>query len=884
MADVPFMHAIASHAAPQLSQWPIQEVVNSAWAFAKLSFFQEPLWRSTQHAVFEQLPQYSAQDLSSLTWVFATLASRGSMWEALLRRVQLRCGAFEPQHLALTAWACGVLAWRDDCVLTAIVEVAMEKIDAFGSADGTAPCQDLSLMFWALAALGLLHEPLLDALGERTLQKVEQLRPQHLANISWGLGCLQVRLLPLLHALGARCIKLADEFGPQEAANSAWAFGKVGVVQEPLMSSLAQVTCRTLQELDPQELSNVLWTFATLLTLDDPLFEAAGRQAIGLIEAFDAQNVSNSFWSFTSVVLQDPPLLEALCGRAAVLMDQLTMQQLANVAWSFATISVCHHPLHDFMARRAQELLRAEDPGNSRLLVNVCALAWSYTFMQQSDQQLLQVAQDRVLMHWGSTFRVAAGGQRSSGPAPPTAEPQPSLVSVMRGMCLVMKPAGWEVDSEGQSGLPPLSGFLRGCLPENTMVDSVDFGKGFIHRLDTPSSGLILAATSFHGYCCLEWQMYTYQIARDYVVLSHDLVAPPLQLIQRRLLDRPTVVVSERGRPAESSVRLLAHWERGAASPSSLLAIRIHTGRRHQIRAHLQSSGAPSVADHRYGFTQVVLRSKGGRSIFVEEGTTIWEGRNLLAITTVFVCSRLVSFLRAGSSTGHLVRTLIIIFWDMSSFFWVMSVMLLTFVFAFQLLYDQPFTFEGLGATMWYVYMHGIFGDADDVVQQPRHDDNSGSLTARLLLVICVVVMLVVMMNFLIAIMSDSYDKVQESAEVARNVMRLELVYEVGLVDAFSFVLCVCVCVFLLLFDVLTFAKFKTGVESRFETLEHLNFLVGGYASPRGLREAEVANIVRRCHRTAKWPPKATCGGFWRGAHRRGAARVRGVGGVWCCV
>ncbi|CAK9064940.1 unnamed protein product [Durusdinium trenchii] len=577
-------------------------------------------------------------------------------------------------------------------------------------------------MFWALAALGLLHEPLLDALGERTLQKVEQLRPQHLANISWGLGCLQV-------------------------------------------------TCRTLQELDPQELSNVLWTFATLLTLDDPLFEAAGRQAIGLIEAFDAQNVSNSFWSFTSVVLQDPPLLEALCGRAAVLMDQLTMQQLANVAWSFATISVCHHPLHDFMARRAQELLRAEDPGNSRLLVN-------------------------VLMHWGSTFRVAAGGQRSSGPAPPTAEPQPSLVSVMRGMCLVMKPAGWEVDSEAQ--------FWTG-LPENTMVDSVDFGKGFIHRLDTPSSGLILAATSFHGYCCLEWQMYTYQIVRDYVVLSHDLVAPPLQLIQRRLLDRPTVVVSERGRPAESSVRLLAHWERGAASPSSLLAIRIHTGRRHQIRAHLQSSGAPSVADHRYGFTQVVLRSKGGRSIFVEEGTTIWEGRNLLAITTVFVCSRLVSFLRAGSSTGHLVRTLIIIFWDMSSFFWVMSVMLLTFVFAFQLLYDQPFTFEGLGATMWYVYMHGIFGDADDVVQQPRHDDNSGSLTARLLLVICVVVMLVVMMNFLIAIMSDSYDKVQESAEVARNVMRLELVYE-----------------------------------------------------------AEVANIVRRCHRTAKWPPKAyvfTCQG-----------------------
>ena len=39
-----------------------------------------------------------------------------------------------------------------------------------------------------------------------------------------------------------------------------------------------------------------------------------------------------------------------------------------------------------------------------------------------------------------------------------------------------------------------------------------------------------------------------------------------------------------------------------------------------------------------------------------------------------------------GESKRHETsRTLIIIFWDMSSFFWVMSVMLLTFVFAFLL-------------------------------------------------------------------------------------------------------------------------------------------------------------------------------------------------------
>lgn len=92
-----------------------------------------------------------------------------------------------------------------------------------------------------------------------------------------------------------------------------------------------------------------------------------------------------------------------------------------------------------------------------------------------------------------------------------------------------------------------------------------------------------------------------------------------------------------------------------------------------------------------------------------------------------------------------------------------------------QRLFDQPFSLDGLGATLWYVYMHGIFGDADDapeageswqILACGRSDlwighgahcgmslvarfklwicEDSASLTARLLLVLCVIVMLVV--------------------------------------------------------------------------------------------------------------------------------------------
>lgn len=56
-----------------------------------------------------------------------------------------------------------------------------------------------------------------------------------------------------------------------------------------------------------------------------------------------------------------------------------------------------------------------------------------------------------------------------------------------------------------------------------------------------------------NGWCMegLEWQMYTYQIVRDYVVLSHDAFPSGLQDLQRRILDTETVTVSERGRPAQ---------------------------------------------------------------------------------------------------------------------------------------------------------------------------------------------------------------------------------------------------------------------------------------------------------------------------------------------
>merc|ERR1712151_494815 len=126
--------------------------------------------------------------------------------------------------------------------------------------------------------------------------------------------------------------------------------------------------------------------------------------------------------------------------------------------------------------------------------------------------------------------------------------------------CLVLKPPGWEVDTEGDSGLRHLSGFLQVALPpdKRAVAFRPDFGYGFIHRLDTPSSGLILTATSFEGYCYLEWQMYTYQIAREYFVVGHGLAKVPEWNVAQRILDTTVATVSPHGRPAQSRIRFLA--------------------------------------------------------------------------------------------------------------------------------------------------------------------------------------------------------------------------------------------------------------------------------------------------------------------------------------
>jgi len=197
---------------------------------------------------------------------------------------------------------------------------------------------------------------------------------------------------------------------------------------------------------------------------------------------------------------------------------------------------------------------------------------------------------------------------------------EPEIMMRLRGISVVFKPPRWEVDAKGKlssSGLY-LSDYMAVAHGPNisAVLARSEFEYGFIHRLDVPSSGLILAGTSFHGYTSLQWQIHTYTIGREYAVLLNFVVPEALRDINAPIHDYLPghSFVDDRGRLAETHLKLAFHVRRKNLRNMEhfgLVSIAIHTGRRHQIRVHCQHAGHPTAVDEKYSHLSVAVCSRG---------------------------------------------------------------------------------------------------------------------------------------------------------------------------------------------------------------------------------------------------------------------------------
>jgi len=152
-------------------------MVNTAWAFAKMSVWHEPLFAAIA-AGASGSRELSPQDLTSLAWSYAALLLKDSPFLDFIAQTSERAICeFGPQHLSLSAWAFAVLALRHEPLLDAIAMQAMQRMAEFGAAAGSnfadvGPCQDLALTAWAFATLAVCNYPLMASLSIRSQNTV----------------------------------------------------------------------------------------------------------------------------------------------------------------------------------------------------------------------------------------------------------------------------------------------------------------------------------------------------------------------------------------------------------------------------------------------------------------------------------------------------------------------------------------------------------------------------------------------------------------------------------------------------------------------------------------------------------------------------------------
>ena len=188
-------------------------------------------------------------------------------------------------------------------------------------------------------------------------------------------------------------------------------------------------------------------------------------------------------------------------------------------------------------------------------------------------------------------------------PVPIEAQPEDISIEIIfedAWIAVVNKPAGMVVHpASGNYSGTLVNALLYHCRNLSGIGGAVR--PGIVHRLDKGTTGVLVVAKNDEAHLSLSQQFKKHTITRKYTALVHGVMEQQEGTISAPIGRDPVErkKMSTRSRRARQAV---THWEvQEHFDDVSLVSARLETGRTHQVRVHLASTGHPIVGDRQYG-------------------------------------------------------------------------------------------------------------------------------------------------------------------------------------------------------------------------------------------------------------------------------------------
>jgi 23S rRNA pseudouridine1911/1915/1917 synthase len=203
---------------------------------------------------------------------------------------------------------------------------------------------------------------------------------------------------------------------------------------------------------------------------------------------------------------------------------------------------------------------------------------------------------------------------------------EPEMIAIEPDFLIAAKPPDLLSHPTKPDGRPTLLGWLRDKFPGEFVA--------LVNRLDRETSGLILVARTPEAASHFGAMTMRREIGKEYLALvagrvtdKHGLINAPIGRLGisegNPIWLRQGVIAADDEQGRRTASAQSDFWRVSTNGSGTLLRLRAHTGRLHQLRVHLASIGHPVLGDKIYGpDSNLYLK-------FIAEGWTEEHARRL---------------------------------------------------------------------------------------------------------------------------------------------------------------------------------------------------------------------------------------------------------------